>query len=360
MVSTLTLRSTPYTGPTGRSRLLNALLSIPAVAGILTSLPFTVIHYLLFRPKGFTLKTYLITRFLRYLAILQPVLPPPETNKERWEVPKTLGLKGVVGVKIEHVDVEHAPEEWLTAYAVGPEVVKPAKMPGYILTPPGASSGEPRPGEKIIFYIHGGGYIRGHPLWTSFPHRLARETGRRVYSAQYRKTLDDETAFPAPLLDALAAWRYVTTVLGFEPSSIIVSGDSAGAHLSLALCQQLDALALPLPGGLALASPWVDFTCSFPSWNEHSLDYLSKGKLQRAIASATRHYAPEEVRGAFFSPALAPAGHWKFMADVPVFVSTGGLEAFTGEDEALVERMRADGVAVTIFKVIREVRRARS
>lgn len=351
MVSTLTLRNAEYRGPTGRSALLNALLSLPASAITLSALPLSVIYYLLFRPKGFTLKTYLIIRFLRLFSLFQPILPPPEKVKARWDVPKTLGLHGLTEVKVTRVEVAPAPEAWRGAYASGPTCVVPAAMPGYVLTPPGVSSGQPRPGEKIIFYIHGGAYIRGHPLWTAFPHRLARDTGRRVFAAQYRKTLDDSTAFPAPLLDALAAWAYVTEELGFDPSSIVLSGDSAGAHLSLALCRQLDALGLPLPGGLALVSPWADFTCSFPSWEEHNLDMLTKGKLQKAIASATRHYAPEEIKGAFFSPALAPAGHWAFMSAVPVFVSLGGREAFTDEDEALVERMRADGVDVTLFKV---------
>lgn len=352
MVSTLTLRTTPYKGPTGRSGLLNNVLSLSASAFILTTLPFQVLMYILFRPRGFSLKLYLISRFMRYVSLLTPILPPPQKRPEVWDIPKPLGLKSSgVDVKVNAVTVEPAPESWRGAYAAGPDVVKAIQMPGYLITPPGASSGTPRPGEKLIVYIHGGGYIRGHPLWTALPHRLARDTGRRVYCIQYRKTLDDSTAFPAPLLDALAGWHYVTQVMGFDPKSCVLSGDSAGAHLSLALCRQLNAIGQALPGALGLLSPWVDFTCSFPSWDNHSLDYLTKFKLSKAIASATRHYAQSEVRGEFFSPALAPAGHWTFLKNTPVFMTVGGQEAFTDEDLQLAERMRADGVDVNVFNV---------
>ncbi len=351
MPTTLTLRRGAYTGPTGRSAGLNKAASLAAAIVILAGVPLSSLRYLLTRPKGFTLKSFVIIRALRLLSLLTPILPPPETHAERWDAPKTIGK--TPALKLETVSASPAPDKWRVGYAACPDGVAPLEMPGYVLTPSGIASGPARPDEKLILYIHGGGYVRGHPLWTAFPFRLAAETGRRVYCAQYRKTLDDGTAFPAPLLDALAAWAHVTGALGFRPSQVVVCGDSAGAHLTLALVRQLSVLGEALPGGLGLVSPWADFTCSFPSWERHSLDMLTKTKLSMAIASATRHFADEEKRGAFFSPALAEAGHWAFLAHTPVFVSCGGIEAFTDEDEALVAGMRRDGVPVTFWKVSR-------
>ncbi|BEI86167.1 hypothetical protein CcaverHIS002_0604540 [Cutaneotrichosporon cavernicola] len=348
MPTTLTLRRSPYTGPTGRSGALNIAFTIPSIILAIAALPISTIRYLFTRPKGFSLKIFLIFRLLRFLNLLVPILPPPEKRKALWEGPKTAGT--LPEVKIETVKVAPAPEAWRVGYAAGPNVVKAIEMPGYIITPAGIASGPARDGEKIIMYIHGGAYVRGHPLWTAFPHRLAAETGRRVYGVQYRKTLDDATAFPGPLLDALAAWAYVTKEMGFRASQIILSGDSAGAHLSLMLVRQLQALGEALPGGLAFASPWVDFTCSFPCWNKHTLDYITITKLRKCIDSATRHYADEVKQGAFFSPVNAEAGHWRFLINTPVFVSYGGLEVFMDEDEALVAAMREDGVHVTVWK----------
>jgi acetyl esterase/lipase len=50
-----------------------------------------------------------------------------------------------------------------------------------------------------------------------------------------------------------------------DPKHIIISGDSAGGGLSLALLQTIRDSGLPLPAGGVLISPWCDLTHSFPS-----------------------------------------------------------------------------------------------
>lgn len=179
-----------------------------------------------------------------------------------------------------------------------------------------------------------------------------RESQRLTPVCQYRKTLTDDTAYPAPLLDAVAAWHYVTITLGFAPAQILLAGDSAGGHLALALIQQLQALSRPQAGGLALVSPWADFTCSFPSWSAKAgLDHLSRKKLGNAIQSVVRHYGREAITDPLFSPALAPVGHWSCLTGTPTFVSIGTDEVFADEDYALVKGLRRDGVDVVLFEV---------
>jgi hypothetical protein len=50
-----------------------------------------------------------------------------------------------------------------------------------------------------------------------------------------------------------------------KPERIIITGDSAGGGLSLALLQVIRDSGLPAPAGGVLISPWCDFTHSFPS-----------------------------------------------------------------------------------------------
>lgn len=50
-----------------------------------------------------------------------------------------------------------------------------------------------------------------------------------------------------------------------HPRHIIISGDSAGGGLSLALLQVIRDSGLPAPAGGVLISPWCDLTHSFPS-----------------------------------------------------------------------------------------------
>lgn len=176
--------------------------------------------------------------------------------------------------------------------------------------------------------------------------------------------LDVESAFPAPLADALAAWSYMLDA-GFEPQNIMLFGDSAGGHLCLYLAQYLAywvgtpqpgpadrGRPLALPGGMALSSPLADMTLSFPTLHG-SRDYLYHWRLDIAKCAALRHYVPQAARDPLFSPALAPAGHWAPFAAggsrTRVFLSYGEDEALAGEDRALEEGMRADGVDLDVY-----------
>lgn len=196
------------------------------------------------------------------------------------------------------------------------------------------------------------GYIIGHPLWTPFSLKLAKDTQCKFYSPNYRKCVDETTAWPAPLLDALGAWHYLLTKLHYAPAQILLLGDSAGGHLALALISQLMALGMPLPGGVALCSPWADFSFSFPSWERNAgTDFLSRKKIGGAVQSIMRYYMRIAATMPVFSPALAPDGYWSRLAGTPVFVSIGEDEVFADEDYALVAGMRRDGVKVVEYKV---------
>lgn len=317
--------------------------SLIAVAGI----PFYLLNYILNNP-GIPLRMYLISCILRRLGRLVPQLVPPETEEARWTIPTTMGGNSNLWAKL--VEVPPAPDSAFRAYASIPSAspIVPLKMPGYLLN----GDGPAKPNEVIFLYFHGGAYIRGHPLWTGLPCHLARDLNIRVFAGQYRKCLTPETTFPGPLIDALAAWNYVTGTLGFPPSQVIIGGDSAGGHLSISLLQQLGALGAPLPGGAVLLSPWADGTFSFPSWKSNSeTDFLTIRKVINCIKSVAQFYTPDALSGPFFSPALAPEGHWTFLEHVPILVTVGTAEVFHDEDQALVSAMRRDGVHVEVQTV---------
>ncbi len=94
----------------------------------------------------------------------------------------------------------------------------------------------PRP---LVIFIHGGGWTTGMKRTTSnfsdFPAVLAglAERGFSVASIEYR--LSSEAPFPAAVLDAKAAVRYLranAARYGIDPARIAVWGGSAGAHLT--------------------------------------------------------------------------------------------------------------------------------
>src|ERR1041385_5824691 len=85
-----------------------------------------------------------------------------------------------------------------------------------------------------VVYFHGGGWVTGSVrTHDSLCRRIAQRARCRVVSVEYR--LAPEHRFPAAVIDAVAAFRWVTRSsadLGLDPTRIGVAGDSAGGNLS--------------------------------------------------------------------------------------------------------------------------------
>ncbi len=109
---------------------------------------------------------------------------------------------------------------------------------------------------KVILYVHGGGYVMGsagsHRDMTG---RLSQAAGARVLSLNYR--LAPEHPFPAPVDDAVAAYRWLIGQ-GIQASNIAIAGDSAGGGLALAALIAIRDAGEPMPAAGIGISPWVD------------------------------------------------------------------------------------------------------
>jgi epsilon-lactone hydrolase len=126
------------------------------------------------------------------------------------------------------------------------------------LEPPGA-------GDDVLLYLHGGGYGGGSPKSHSeLAARLARAAGAVAIVPGYR--LAPEYTYPAALDDAIAAYRALLDEVG-DANRLVLAGDSAGGGLSVAVCVALREVGEPLPRALSLLSPWLDLTCTSPSWD---------------------------------------------------------------------------------------------
>jgi epsilon-lactone hydrolase len=106
-----------------------------------------------------------------------------------------------------------------------------------------------------VIHFHGGGYCLGSARTAkSWAAHLSAQAGCRVVLPEYR--LAPEHPHPAALADA----RAVASALLREaaPGSVVVSGDSAGGGLALALLLSLRDEGQDLPAGCILLSPWLD------------------------------------------------------------------------------------------------------
>ncbi|KAJ4480023.1 alpha/beta-hydrolase [Lentinula aciculospora] len=87
-----------------------------------------------------------------------------------------------------------------------------------------------------------------------------------VFALEYRiasaKPFGPANPFPAPVLDALAGYVYLIHTVGFRPENIIISGDSAGGHITVALTQHLihnKIEGIPPPSNILLLSPSLEW-----------------------------------------------------------------------------------------------------
>ena len=268
------------------------------------------------------------------------------------------------------------------ARAMDLQEVQPARVSGYWYAAPGKElSGDPlaKPGEHVLFHLHGGAYWMGTGGEGSNESRMCRSLLRRVegkamnlkraFLLDYRLASHrDHTcgSYPAALIDALLCYLYLTRHCNFAPEHIVLSGDSSGGNLALALCRYLrDEGVAPIPGALLLLAPWCDVSRShsgpIPSPNLFSTtvlnrksDILDPSLLYRNTSvSAFLGVLPasETYRNPYISPVslqLDPMKgghppHWGFERfPQRVYILTGNAELNTEQHVTLAHRM-ADG-----------------
>ncbi len=156
-----------------------------------------------------------------------------------------------VGSDVRYVWVEPTPQllnaeisDWAKAANV-----MPSTIPGYWMSKENIISDVgvlPRRGEKIVYSLHGGAYIRLSASPRDLPANIGRGLlehcvdVRHVFAIEYRlskHTPDDPShPFPAALLDALAGYVYLTGTVGISPENITRShqGIARATHSALA------------------------------------------------------------------------------------------------------------------------------
>ncbi|WP_084460651.1 alpha/beta hydrolase fold domain-containing protein [Nocardia kruczakiae] len=195
--------------------------------------------------------------------------------------------------------------------------------------------GPAEPGTRMIYYIHGSGYISCSP-WThrGLVSELTRRLHRPAYAVRYRRA--PKYRFPAAHDDILNGYLWLIDQ-GHTASDIIVIGDSAGGHLALGLCAQLRELGVDQPAAVIGFSSLVD-----PTWqlaaahNTHVWDQFVSARTGRRI---TQTYF---VDTDFSDPrldVLATVG-----PDLPpMLLQTGGSEVLASDSQHYAAALRAAG-----------------
>lgn len=118
--------------------------------------------------------------------------------------------------------------------------------------------------ERILYDIHGGALIFGKgeccrmfTMWQAF------RNDARTYGVDYR--MPPHHRYPVAVEDVVAGYRYL--LRHYDADRIVISSNSAGGNLAVALILRCREEGLPMPAGLILQTPEVDLTESGDSFS---------------------------------------------------------------------------------------------
>jgi acetyl esterase/lipase len=195
-----------------------------------------------------------------------------------------------------------------------------------------------------MLYFHGGGFVK--PMFkVHWPlvAEMVKLCGISVTVPLY--PVVPEASYAAQ--DALADAVWADLSARHDPARIILSGDSAGGHMALALALRLIAAGDPLPGKLALFAPWLDLGLADPAIAAvEPHDVMLKIGTLRACGGLVA--AGRALDDPAVSPLYAPA---EALAALPTTrIWTGRHDLFIVDSRSFTGRLRAAGVDAKLYE----------
>lgn len=190
---------------------------------------------------------------------------------------------------------------------------------------------------KVILYIHGGGYVSGSCSdHRGFVAKFAKNTG--VQNLLYEYRLAPEHSFPAALDDSVKIYQWLLAS-GFKPENIIIAGESAGGGLCLATLLAFKERNIPLPIAGVAISPWTDLTCSSES-------YKTKNKLSPAPLNSWTIFSKYYVGDNYAeNPLISPLfGDLKGLP--PIFINSGEDDELYDDGKKFYYKAKNAGVDI--------------
>lgn len=210
---------------------------------------------------------------------------------------------------------------------------------------------DPKPDMKnrpAIIFIHGGGFIVGHPDTNlRLPQLAAEATGAFTVSVDY--ALAPEARFPVAMEQCYAtlAWLHGNAArLGIDPARIAVMGDSAGGGLAAMLTiAARDRREFPIAYQCLIYPVLDDRTGStrrMPPYMGHFL-----------WTPAANRFAWESLLGmpagsASPPPGSVPARVKDLRGLPPAFIGVGSIDLFCDEDIEYARRLAMAGVSTEL------------
>jgi monoterpene epsilon-lactone hydrolase len=190
--------------------------------------------------------------------------------------------------------------------------------------------------ESALLHLHGGWFNFGTAnAYRNLVAHIAARAGADAFVPDYR--LAPEHPFPAAIADVIACYR----ALALDKRRLIVTGDSAGGNLALALASQVTSERSTGGArlvGLAAISPITDLTLSGATYETRAEadPYFTKAQAADLVHSYLGSADPKDPLA---SPLYAP------MATLPpLAIHVGDDEVLLDDSRRYVERALAAGV----------------
>lgn len=198
--------------------------------------------------------------------------------------------------------------------------------------------------EKLVLYLHGGGFNSGSAEHSyNLPVALCRKGGFPVLSVEYR--LAPEHPYPAGLEDCAAVYQALLDD-GYRGADIALAGDSAGGNLVFALALYLRDREIDLPAALCALSPVGALDDTPPSRTQReSRDCIIGEDFTQEMADT--YVRGRDVREPYLSPIYG-----SFAGLPPIWMCVGTEEVFY--DDAFLLRAAAEKAGVSVSLMVGE------
>lgn len=201
------------------------------------------------------------------------------------------------------------------------------------------------PADKLpcIMHVHGGGYVAGtHDYEHDDLRRDVCNLGCVVISPDYR--LAPEHPYPAPLDDVLCTWEWIHAEagkLGIDPARSVIRGVSAGGGLACGAILKLRDTGAPLPALLVALYPMLDDRTG-PHVHTGAYVWTHENNLfgwDSYLANIDRADPPVYA---------VPGREQDWSGLPPVFLASGSIDLFIGENLELARKLTDAGVPLEV------------
>ncbi len=194
--------------------------------------------------------------------------------------------------------------------------------------------------QKVILYLHGGGYIFYSKYHDNLMSWISHYTQSRLFALDY--PLAPEHPYPNALNTAVECYQKFLDRYA-DASNIILMGDSAGGGLVLSLLQRLRDNGIEMPEKAILLSPWLDLTdtrdITLENYPYDWIDVRMGEQWAKLYSEGTERNNP------LVSPLFADLKSFP-----EIYIQYGSKEAIAEQIEKFIVKAKKEGTRITADK----------